>query len=150
MSAYWFSSSRAAFTSSIVVPACDVFARIVCTALICVSYSSRPDFTGSKVRAFAKFLAELTASLVKLAIVTPPTSSIVVNFLTTLSIPCTVSLKSSFLAEALTSSSPLETPSRRSAAFNLSSVLNDWPTFLSNCWLSNRISTTLESTSLLI
>ena len=72
------------------------------------------------------------------------------NFNFTVSTPSPIGSRLTFLAALFMSSSPLVAPSKRNADLSLSRVFIEVLTFDSNCWLSNRISTTLESIVLLI
>ena len=72
------------------------------------------------------------------------------NFNFTVSTPSPIGSRLTFLAASFMSSSPFVAPSKRNADLSLSRVFIEVLTFDSNCWLSNRISTTLESIVLLI
>ena len=72
------------------------------------------------------------------------------NLSFTCSIPLPIGSKFNLLVALFMSSSPFVAPSKRNADLSLSRVFIEVLTFDSNCWLSNRISTTLESIVLLI
>ncbi len=138
MSAYLLSSSNAAFTSLIVAPSLEVFDKIVWVALICVSYSWKPEIIGSMVSAFATLVPMPIALLVMLFKADMPTTPSVENLLDMLA---TVVDKLSKLLDIL---------SKFKAFFKSSNDLILLLTPDSNCWLSNCILTTRWSTDVLI
>ena len=67
LSAYVFSVSSAELTSSIVDPFDWVFARIVCTAFIWVSYSAKPSRTEAVKALVMLFPASMAALVMRLS-----------------------------------------------------------------------------------
>ena len=119
-------------------------------APICVSYSLKPVVIGSIVRALAIRFPAFTAEFVILAKVVTPTTCKAENLACTASIPAFIPAKLTPLAALPTSSSPLEAPDRFNFCLSFSRVDILVATPLSNCLLSNRISTTLLSIVVLI
>ena len=149
-SAYLFSSSNAFVTSSIVVPLLAVLDRIVCTASILVSYSEKPVLMGSNVNAETIRFPALTAWLVMLVRAVMPITWRELNLSLTVSIASPIQPMFTLLAAVSIASKPLAAPSKFKLCFNFSSVLKLVWTFSSKFRLSNCISTTLESTVVLI
>ena len=149
LSAYSFNSPSDFVTSSIVVPSFVVFASMVWTALILVSYSLKPVITGLIVNASAILFPALTAELVRFAIAVIPTIDITLNLLLTVSnallIPFIFTLD-----DAFSISSKVFAPGRFNFNFSLSRLDIVCFTLFSKLRLSNLISTTRWSTDLLI
>ena len=131
-------------------PLLFVLAKIVCIELICVSYSLRPDLTGSIVNEDTSCSPAEITELVILDRAVIATTSSVENFTFTASAPRCNGDKSTFLAARPTSSRPSLAPLKLSFAFSLSKVDMLVATFFSKFRLSNCISTTLVSTTFLL
>ena len=115
-----------------------------------VSYSLRPDFTGSIVNADTILLPAFTAELVIFARAVTPITSRAEKRMRTFSTALPRPFISTFLAALLRLSKPLEESPNFRLRLSLSSVDIVVETLRSNWLLSNRISTTLLSTVLLI
>ena len=150
LSAYKLSLSKASVTSSRVVPWYSVFAKIVCIDPILVSYSLRPDLTGSIVKDLTILFPALMAEFVILARAVTPTTCNAENLAFTLSTALPSSDILTRLVAVPTSSSPFEAPVKLRLLLSFSSVDMEVATLDSNCLLSNRISTTFSSIVVLI
>ena len=132
------------------MPSFCVFAKIVCTEFIWVSYSANPSFTGSIVIAETSFLPAAIAALVIFIKAVIPTTSSAENLALTVSIPLVIPSNRTLFAASPIFSSPLEAPDKFKLLLSLSRVDMLVCTFFSKFALSNRISTTRSSTVLLI
>ena len=106
--------------------------------------------TGSIVRAFVIFLPAFIAEFVRFEIAVIPATCIAENLAVIVSADFPNGFKSTFLAAFSRSSKPFVASFNLSFCLSLSSVSIDSLVADSNCLLSNRISTTLSSTCLLI
>ena len=149
-SAYLFSSFKARLTSLMLAPSFCVFAKIVCVALICVSYSCKPVVIGSIVKAETIFLPAFNAEFVIFVRAVTAMTSSAENFNRTDSTPPASPPISTEPAALLMFSKPFALSSNLRLFFSLSSVDMLVLTFFSKFALSNRISTTLWSIVLLI
>ena len=131
-------------------PLLFVLARIVCTALICVSYSLRPDLTGSIVNDDTSCLPADITELVILERAVIATTWSAENFTLIASAPCPIGFKSTLLAARPTSLRPSLVPLKFSFFLSLSKVDILSAAFFSKFRLSNCISTTLVSTTFLL
>ena len=145
-----FNSAKDLLTSSSVLPLLEVFARMVWTAFICVSYSWKPDFMGSMVNADINFFPVFMAEVVILLNAVIAITSNAENFILTVSVALPNEFISTLLAALLILLKPSWTFSNLNDCFNFSS--DDKVVLVpdSNCWLSNFIWTTLCSISVLI
>ena len=143
-----FNSPNARFTSCKLEPFDEVFAKIVCTAFIWVSYSENPVLIGSMVRADIIFLPVVIAALVIRTIAVTPAISNAENLSRTTSIPLVNGLKFIPLMPELIFSRPLDAPSNLRACLSLSRVLILVLTLLSKSRFSKPMETTRSSTVL--
>ena len=118
---------------------------MVWTAFILVSYSWKPEITGSSVKALTMFLPAVSALFVIRDRAVAATTWRAEKLTFTLSTELANWFISTFLVAAATFSRPLDWSLNLRADFNRSIVDMDCLTFDSNCPFSNRISTTRSS-----
>ena len=145
-----FNSSNTRVTSFIFVPLLAVLDMIVWIEFILSSYSLNPVLIGSMVRALIILFPVLTAELVMLANAVTPITWRAENLALTVSTPLANPPISILFAASPTSLRPLAEVDIFKLCLSLSREDIDVLIFDSNCLLSNRISTTLLSTIVLI